>query len=1526
MKNISRNIFLLLLTMTVVNVKLKAQVMPKSFDEDNVKFITELRDFFESYEKKDGKDYIDDFNEKYWVTGKVSDDIKQAMYKNCNLMCKKKFRPKPEYYSYINTIKAIVDKNVPPTTFLEWQSCFTSIGNGKLSKPFSDFIEMGENLFVENKFYKSPSGEWSAIGGTWKFACDSVPALQFTNVTLHGVARNDSTNIYNTSGMYFASSGMWVGMGGRVNWKRAGLKDDEVYADLKKYSFLMKGFSIIADSVTFYNKDYFKDKPLQGRLTERLVSDAQEKTASFPRFESYSSRYQIKSMYPNVDYEGGFTQIGARFIGSGSVANPAFFVFKRNGKNFLTVTSTSFSITKDKVLGSNTAVKFALDADSIVHPMVDFKYFVDSSKVIIYRSEEGASQAPFYDSFHKVNMYVEQIVWKTDEPTIILNTLTGSSLGEATFPSQDYYRQYLYDRLQGMETVHPLIKIRNFVRDANGGVKTFTLIDLARYWKLAPEQLRPMMLDLSNQGFLIYNPKTDMMTYLDKSDTYIAARAGKKDYDNIMFSSKVPPGSPNAKINLLNYDMTLFGVKEVGLSDSQNVTVFPDQDMIILKKDRNFTFQGSIMAGRFDYYGKLFAFDYSTFKLSLNNVDSVRIWIDTDQIDPQDPKGGHVQMKVKSVIENLNGELQIDDPTNKSGVKNKKYAQYPIFTSAKPAFVYYDKPGIQKGVYNRDKFYFKLDPFTIDSLDNFQNSALRFGGVFQSAGILPEIRDTLRLMPDKSLGFTRVAPPGGYSMYGGKAKFTNQISLSNKGLHGDGTIDYITSTSVSKDFTMFPDSTNGMAQSFDMKEQKISGKTEYPIVSGKTVYIHWMPKKDFMNATNRDSAFSVYPAYPGNARVAGTLTLSPKSLSANGKLNFSEAELDSKRMILKQHIVDADSSDFHLQALQGTGLEAFATKNFNAHIDFEKREGDFNANAEGSTVSFPVNQYICYMRNFKWYMDQSTLEMGGAKPKAGETAINLAGPEFISVNPKQDSLRFRAPKAKFDYKNFIISAEQVKEIRVADAQIVPDSGKVVIRKDAYMETLTNAMINANVITNYHHLFNCVVDITSRGAYTASGDYAYVDELKKAQVIHFAKIAPDTTKQTYAEGTITDTAKFMLSPAFDFRGKVILAANNQFLVFDGSTSLNHDCAIGKTRLHFTGEINPAEIYIPVPTEPTDDKGAPICSGLMSGLLPDSSSIYGSFLSPKKVKTDVSVVTADGFLFFDKASREYRISNKEKLVERSLPGNYVSFSTKTCMVYGEGKMQLGANLGKVYMNTIGNATHNTIDHTSSFDLVMGIDFYMNDKAMDVLVEDINASTSLTGTDPSRQTYQRALNDLVGKEKADKLISQQTLYGSYKKFPDELKYTFFFSDLQMTWNQKTKSYISQGKLGLASVGKEQINKYITGTVMLERKTRGDILTIYFELDNGKWYTFTYQNTVMTCYSTNEKFTTILKEMKDDDKSAPDNYDEERLGANKAKYKFIAGSPNEKTLLLKKLKRAGEGESDDNNGGGGTDPQDNH
>ncbi|HEV7230597.1 MAG TPA: hypothetical protein VGO45_04670, partial [Bacteroidia bacterium] len=91
-----------------------------------------------------------------------------------------------------------------------------------------------------------------------------------------------------------------------------------------------------------------------------------------------------------------------------------------------------------------------------------------------------------------------------------------------------------------------------------------------------------------------------------------------------------------------------------------------------------------------------------------------------------------------------------------------------------------------------------------------------------------------------------------------------------------------------------------------------------------------------------------------------------------------------------------DTADFGLKSEEFKSL-SFETDNVKAHIDFDNRAGDFTSNGKGSIVKFPVNQYICYMDNFKWFMDKESIEMNGAKK--GNTAkpedysdLDLQGP------------------------------------------------------------------------------------------------------------------------------------------------------------------------------------------------------------------------------------------------------------------------------------------------------------------------------------------------------------------------------------------------------------------------------------------------------------------------------------------------------------------------------------------------------
>ncbi len=47
------------------------------------------------------------------------------------------------------------------------------------------------------------------------------------------------------------------------------------------------------------------------------------------------------------------------------------------------------------------------------------------------------------------------------------------------------------------------------------------------------------------------------------------------------------------------------------------------------------------------------------------------------------------------VLEQFTGSLEIDAPSNKSGLQQKEYPEFPKFNSAKESYVFYDKSSIQ---------------------------------------------------------------------------------------------------------------------------------------------------------------------------------------------------------------------------------------------------------------------------------------------------------------------------------------------------------------------------------------------------------------------------------------------------------------------------------------------------------------------------------------------------------------------------------------------------------------------------------------------------------------------------------------------------------------------------------------------------------------------------------------------------------------------------------------------------------------
>lgn len=1473
MKRLRKLVGLFLVLFVSYN-QLKAQ-SPKEFPRDSIEFFDVMNDYL-SDARKEGKDFMKQF-EVVWYGGYFSEKQREGVYDVSNRMLKKNYRPFPDFRNFLFTVGSFVtDENQSDESFTAWQNTLFKLLDDRRKKNFTAYLNFCNDLFRENALYNSPSNVWASNNGDYKFDFDSLPKVTFDSLDLICYSRGDSMKIIDTRGAYYPTENLWIGNGGTVNWVQAGLEEEKVYATFNDYKIDTKKNDYIVDSVKFYNSFYL-DKPLLGRLENKVLANMTADRTSYPRFDSYDKRIRIENLFPGVNFDGGFSMRGAKLLGTGDENQDAFVEFYRNDTLFLKALSENISIRTDRVVSTEAAVRIYFGKDSVYHPGLDFKFLNDQRLVTLYREGSGVSGTPYTNTFHNIEMDFEVLNWKMDEPILELTNLIGGTKKDAYFTSIDFFKEEIFAKIGGLDQNNPLYQIKRMVDNYNQRV--LPVSELAGYLNLEVPYTKNLIVQFTSMGFLSFDFDQGTFTVKQKLIDFVLSMQRRIDYDVLSIYSNIE-GAPNGKINLLNYDLTINGIPGIVVSDSQQVVLIPQNGQIKMKKNRDFSFAGTIKAGRFDFFGKEFDFDYKNFKIALVNVDSMSIKAPTGK---RDERGLPILKPVKTVVQDLNGELLIDNFGNKSGLKD--FPEYPILTSKKESYVYYDKKEVLGGVYDRNRFYFQLEPFTIDSLDNFNNDQLKFKGSFNSADIFPEFEEQLTLQEDFSLGFKRSTPPGGYPTYKGKGQFYDNIQLSHEGLRGDGKLEYITSTTYSKDFIFYPDSMRTKAEQYFVDAQEAG--PEYPEAKAEATKMRWLPYNDVMYASTTTSGMQMYDP---ESNFEGTSSYTPSGMDGNGIYHFARADLSSTMMEFGFSTFDADTAGFELKDEASGGL-ALKTDNVNAHVDFEGRFAQFKSNGEAEPIEFPVNKYLCFMEEFKWYMDDDLLEFSSSKTTNVSADVNLEGSKFISTKFDQDSLFFFSPVATYNSKSHIIEAKKVLYINTADARVYPDSGNVTILKDAEMEQLKDAQIIANSVTEHHTIYKSNVNINGRKDYVASGYVDYKDRLGNVHSIYLQNIRVDTTGQTVAEGEVQDNLDFTLSPEYAFKGKVKLLANNEFLVFDGVSRLSHDCEkLDRPWIKFEAEIDPNNIFIPIDSSLRTPTDAFVTSSM--NLNVDSFYFYSGFLTERRNYSDVNVVPAYGYLHYDLKKNEYIISSKEKINEPSLAGNYLSLNTNNCKVYGEGLVTLGAQSGNVAFKAAGSVVHTLVDDHVVLDLMMTMNFFFDDNLFKIIAADINENVNLQPVDFGRETYEKGLREIIGVEEADEMLSQLNLNGRIKRMPDDLNKRFVFSDVKFKWHDDLKAYKSFGDLGITNINKELVNKYVKGGIQITKSRGGDIIDLYIEI-GAEWYYFNYRRNLMKVISSNEEFNTKIKEMKRDDRKYKNSKGE-------APFTYMFGNEREKERFV--------------------------
>lgn len=391
---------------------------------------------------------------------------------------------------------------------------------------------------------------------------------------------------------------------------------------------------------------------------------------------------------------------------------------------------------------------------------------------------------------------------------------------------------------------------------------------------------------------------------------------------------------------------------------------------------------------------------------------------------------------------------------------------------------------------------------------------------------------------------------------------------------------------------------------------------------------------------------------------------------------------------------------------------------------------------------------------------------------------------------------------------------------------------------------------------------------------------------------------DTTRQTFAEGTLIEEDDFSLSPNFKYKGKVDLFANRKNLTYDGHSKLSHDCEnVAPIWFSFQGEIDPNEILIKIDAETHDHDQKTLYASM---IMPrDSSIMYGAFMNKLEHGRDVPVSWATGYLQYNASQNEYQVSTLQKLNESTFPGNYTSINTKTCEIKGEGQLQLAQKLGLTEVTAVGDYTFNTVNAKSDIVTTFAFDFLFEQSLLDLIAEDAKQS-ELAIAETDNPLYELALREWMGKEKADDLIGKMSL-GKNVKVPEELRKSMFFSNVHFKWNEDTKSYMSTGQLSVSNLGKTPVNMVFDGAIELVQKRGLTDVTVYLEISPSKWYIFNYRPSTgyMKVFSSNTDFLAKMDEVKSDKRKLKP----EKGGKP---YQYIKGTKRTKTTFVNRIEGA--------------------
>ncbi len=1409
---------------------------------------------------------------KYFSSGVFTDEEFDQIVATSNLMLGQKMKASPHFSNYLTALMMVKNSEDGPDRFQNWHKVLDELLvniEGRKLKPFDDYLRFSIDFFEKNTLRHSKGGvSWFAIADQYDFLVqDKKPALKYDQLDLIGYRKDDTITIQNTQGIFFPVEMTWEGVGGKVDWDRFDMAD-QIYCELDTYSLDVKKSLYRASDVKLTYPEFFPNRKISGRFEDKIISGQDASGGSYPRFESYKDMLEIPELGGNTSYRGGFRLHGTTVYGFGSKTNKARIAIKGNdGKPNFRGESLLFVIRKGEQLsGEKVEAVMYIDADSLYHPSVNVRYDIPDRELSLFRGKRGSDRNPFFSSYHQLNMNVDNIDWLMEKDSVLFGK-TSVSFSKANkiveFESLKYFQEQDFRRLQNLASTNPISIIKSFAEEE--GTDFISASRLAK--RLNPKyditSIQSLLYDLVAQGFINYDSEEEIVEVKNKVYHYVGAFAKQVDFDQLKLTSKTD--STNAVMLMSDKSLETNAVNHIEFSEMQKVAVKPFKSKIVVKKERNIDFDGRVFAGYSTLEGKDFSFVYNKNHLAMDSIRYFDLFVPSE-ID-KDEDGNPVAYSISSRIEHTNGILLIDAPSNMSG--KEEIPMFPSINTKGPAYVYYDYQETMDGVYSRDSFYFQLDKFTFNSLDDYTESDIHFKGEMITADIFPPFRETLLLREeDASLGFVNQTPPEGYTCYLEKGLYKGEVDLSNAGLLGKGNITYLSASLDSEDIIFKPRQLTGTADLFALKEDRTSD-LRTPHTRGYDVSFDWRPYQDSMYIRSEEKPFELFDR--DVYTLTGLMILTPGGLKGRGLFDWDKGSLSSQLMSFGPYSVVSDTANLKIKTHDLAGL-AFETNGINANLDFDRDIGHIQANQDSNIVKMPYNNYETTFSDFVWDMKEEVVTF--------KNEDNLDG-RFTSTHNNQDSLNFDGKSASYNLRTNQLIIGEVPYVQTSDAYVYISDGNITIEPGGKMGTIENARIVADTVTKYHVMNRATVNILGKKEYRASGYYEY-NIGDKIQEIEFADIIgtrvgkgkrSEKKSVTRATGEVKDSDQFYIDHKTLYKGKISLSADSPTLQFDGFAKLESAKLTSPEwfSVSFIGDKNDLAIKYDVPK---NEKGNRLYTGLY--ISRQSADIYPRIFMPLQYSKDRPILEARGLFKFDEKNDQFNFGDSLKIASDVPYGNKLNFSNRTGKYKAEGKFNMGTGLTYASITAGGEATgifgEEAVPSDILFRIMAGIEIILPDKLLKIVADDLKSSSfDALPIDYLKDSeyYVKALSEFVPAGK-DFFNAKSRMLNTGLNLPNKYdKFSFLFSDLPMKWNPEYQSFVSaQDDVGLCSINGNILNRYFQCYVEFKMPTKGDDrLYIHITSPSEQYYFFGFKQGILSVTSNNEKFMNELAGLKKKD-----------------------------------------------------------